>query len=335
MAKEITLSYGSGGKLTHKLIRDFFQKYFDFEELIKEDDGGIFFTKEGKYVISTDSYVVDPIFFPGGNIGTLSISGTINDLASMGAEPICLSVSFVFEEGFYLEELERIISSMASLLKREKVPIIAADTKVIERRQNNKPGVFINTTGIGKIYKDIFTKDSIEPGDLIVINGPIGEHGFSVLTSRLGFNSESQIISDAKPLWDLVKRVIEKVSVKFMRDPTRGGLVTTLNEIVEGKDLGILIYEEDLPVSDKVKGVSELLGIDPLEVANEGKMVFVIPKEESEKALSIMKDHPDGREARIIGEITQDYKGKVILINSLGTKRILDMPSGEQLPRIC
>ena len=335
MKEKILISHGSGGRLTHTLIENLFHRYFHFEELKKGDDGGMFFASESKYVISTDSYVVDPIFFPGGDIGSLSVSGTINDLACMAAKPVCFSVGFVLEEGLDIESLEEVVSSMALILEKENIPVIAADTKVVENRGNKSPGLFINTTGIGKVIKNLPGKEAIKPGDTIVINGTIGEHGFSVLSTRLGLNQDDPIVSDARPLWNLVNSVLEEIPVKFMRDPTRGGVAGVLNELVKGMDFGILLHEEAVPVSDKVQGISELLGIDPLEVANEGKMIFVVDRKYSQDIIKILTSHPDGRDAQIIGEITGDYKGKVIVVNPYGAKRILHMPLGEQLPRIC
>ncbi len=333
--EKITLSHGSGGKLTHKLIEDLFQRYFDFEELKKNDDGGIFSAQKGQYVVSTDSYVVDPVFFPGGNIGTLSISGTINDLASMGAEPICISVGFILEEGLTFDTLEEIVSSMSSLLNSLNVPIISADTKVVERKGDRESGLFINTTGVGRIFKKCLDKRSIKPGDVIIINGPIAEHGFSVLSVRLGLDRQTPILSDAKPLWDLVKEVIKRFDVKFMRDPTRGGIGGVLNEIVKGMDFGIVLNEKDIPIKDGVRGISELLGIDPLEVANEGKMIFVVEEKIAQDVLEVIKAHPDGKDGKIIGYITDEYKEKVIVISPYGSKRILHMPEAQGLPRIC
>ncbi len=335
LRERILISHGSGGRLTKTLIETIFQKYFDFEELKRGDDGGLFQTIEGKYVISTDSYVVDPIFFPGGDIGSLAISGTINDLASMGAEPVCISAGFILEEGLSVESLEKIISSMANLLKKERVPLITADTKVIENKGGTESALFINTTGIGRIIVQLPDRTSVTPGDTIIVNGTIGEHGFSVLSARMNLASEDPIISDAKPLWSLVKSLLNEANVKFMRDPTRGGLAGVLNELVEGMSFGVLLYEDKIPVSDKVRGISELLGIDPLEVANEGKMVFIVDKKHSKKAIEILRDHPDGKKAQIIGEITEKYPGKVIVQSPYGTRRILQMPLGEQLPRIC
>ena len=332
---KIMLSHGSGGKITNELIKDIFQKHFDFTELRKCDDGGLLKVESCDLVLSTDSYVVTPIIFPGGDIGSLSISGTINDLASMGAEPICISVGFILEEGLSFNVLESIVCSMKDTLKKEKVPIITADTKVIESKHGKEKGVFINTTGVGKVLKSIPGRFSIKSGDNIIINGHLAEHGFAVLCARLKLTDEETIISDAKPLWGLVKSVLREVNVKFMRDPTRGGVAGVLNEIVDGMDFGIILYEDRLPISDKVKGVSELLGIDPLEVACEGKMIFVVDRAQTNRAIEQLRSHPDGKNSQVIGEITDEFKGKVVIVSPYGTKRILAMPSGERLPRIC
>ncbi len=327
---KITLDHGGGGKKTDELIERIFQPHFNSPELLKRDDGGMF---EEKFVLSTDTFVVTPIFFPGGNIGDLAIAGTVNDLASMGAEPEYFSFGFVLEEGLDSGELEKILVTMERLIDELGIEVIAADTKVVEAHRKDNPGLFINSTGIGRIYRPLLGRESIEPGDGVIVTGAVGEHGFAVLSHRL--NLSSSITSDTRPLWPMIKKLLDTVPVKFMRDPTRGGLAQVLNEIVSRMPFGIEIHEENVPVRPEVKGLSELLGIDPLEVANEGNMIIIIASEHIGKALNVLKSHPFGTQATLIGEVTSEHPGMVLTVNQYGARRILYRPSGAKLPRIC
>ncbi len=326
----ITLEHGSGGRKTDELIKRHFLRYFNGKEIRKMDDGANF---GGGFVISTDTFVVNPVFFPGGNIGDLAVAGTVNDLVSMGAEPLFLTAGFVLEEGFDTQDLEEVLRTMSDHLERLNMELLTADTKVVEARDPGNPGIFINTTGIGRVYRELPGREGIRAGDVVIVTGAVGEHGFAVLAHRL--NLSSSIKSDTKPLWGLIKPLLDQVDVKFMRDPTRGGLAQTLNEIVENMSFGIKIFENSIPLKDEVRGLSELLGIDPLEVANEGKMIVILPESQAEKAINILKKHPHGKEASVIGIITEAHPGVVTIENPYGAERILYKPTSEKLPRIC
>ena len=284
---------------------------------------------------TTDSYVVDPVFFPGGDIGKLSICGTINDLAVSGAVPLYISCGFIIEEGLEFGILEKIVNSMADTAKKTGVQIVTGDTKVVEKGKADK--LFINTSGVGFKKKSVkLGIEFIKSGDVIIVNGTIGEHGLSVLSARENLKFHSNIVSDCEPLNDLIFKILEGCpDVKFMRDPTRGGLATTLNEIVSGMDFGVVIREKEIPVKKKVKALCEILGFDPMYIANEGKVVIVTGKENSDKIIEIMRKHPFGKDAAIIGEVVKKPEGKVILETEIGSHRIVDMPVGEQFPRIC
>lgn len=329
----ITSSHGSGGKLTGELIRDVFLKYFKDEALRGLDDGAIFNASGEVLAVTTDCFVVTPIFFPGGDIGKLSVAGTVNDLASMGASPDYLTAGFILQEGLDVQVIERIADSMAETAESVGMRIITADTKVVEKVGDGPAGLFINTTGVGRIYRRVEGIDSLSRGDRIIISGGIAEHGFSVLSLRLKMGD--RIKSDCRPLWDMVKAVLDGVKVKFMRDPTRGGISAVMNEIVEGSKLGIVLYEENIPISDEVKGISELLGIMPYEVASEGRMVFIVEDRYAEKTLAILKNHSSGTGAAIIGELVDEPEEKVLIETPYGSRRILSVPIGESLPRIC
>ncbi len=331
----ILLSHGGGGRKTRELIKNVFLREFSNEKLAELGDSAVFDINGEYYAFTTDSYVVNPIFFPGGDIGKLAVSGTINDLAAVGAEPLYISCAFIIEEGFPEEDLQRIVKSISRTASECGVQIVTGDTKVVEKGKAD--GLYINTSGFGKIVKlPPPSIDRVEPGDKIIINGTIGDHGIAVMAARekLVENPE-RIRSDCAPLWSLVREVLENVDVKFMRDPTRGGLAAVLNEIVEDRKFGIVIHEDKIPVRDNVAGVAELLGIDPIFAANEGKMVFVVKKDEEEKTLEILRSHELGREASAIGEISGEIQRKVVLMTKYGTRRIVEMPYGEQLPRIC
>jgi len=347
---KILLAHGSGGKLMHDLIEQEILKRFANPFLSPLADSAIFSIGKQKFAFTTDSYVVKPIFFPGGDIGKLAVYGTVNDLSMVGAEPLYLSCGVILEEGLETEILDKILASMETAGKIADVKIITGDIKVVEKGSADK--IFINTSGIGIIKNNYeLSTDKIKNGDKIIINGSIGDHGIAVMSERMNLKVTSSLKSDCAPLWSLVEKILKVTNgvypvrngvpqcgisngVKFMRDPTRGGLATTLNEIVAKTNLGILIREEDIPVKDEVKGICELLGLDPLYVANEGKVVIVVSPESAEKVLKLMKKDKLGKESRIIGEIVDQPK-KVILKTLIGGHRIVDMLTGEQLPRIC
>ena len=333
--KKILLSHGSGGKLTYRLINEIFLKYFKNEYLEKLDDSSLLKIKQNNICFTTDSYTVEPIFFPGGDIGKLAICGTVNDLSVNGAKPLFFSSSFIIEEGLDFNILEKIVKSMAKILKEEKIKIVTGDTKVVERGKVDK--IFINTSGIG--VKDKRMKlgiERIKKGDVVIINGYIGQHGLSIISKRKGLEFESKISSDCAALYSLIKELFKfGDKIKFMRDPTRGGLAATLNEIVLNSDFGIKIYQEKIPVSEDVASLCEILGFDPIYIANEGKVVIIAERKAGEKIVETMRKHKYGKKSEIIGEITDKLKGKVVMETEIGAERIVEFPSGEQFPRIC
>lgn len=335
----ITLGHGSGGKLSHRLISELFLKYFQNEILIKQDDMAIVPGSSMNWAISTDSFVINPIFFPGGNIGKLSVCGTVNDVAMSGGTPLYLTAAFIIEEGFPLAELERIVQSMAETAASAGVKIIAGDTKIVGKGQAD--GIFINTTGFGLIPegRNISGRNA-QPGDVIIVNGTLGDHGVAVMAERHGLEFSVPIFSDCAPLNEIIALLLENVPrVNVLRDPTRGGLATTLNEIAYQSNIIIELWEEKLPVKDEVFSACEILGLDPLYIANEGKFIAILPEEFADIALATIKNHPLGRDAAIIGKVVDKPKensnNKVYLKTALGGKRILDMLAGDQLPRIC
>jgi hydrogenase expression/formation protein HypE len=334
----ILLGHGSGGSLTRSLIEDVFVSAFDNPILSPLNDQAILnVTGAGgsRLAFTTDSYVVDPIFFPGGDIGKLSVCGTINDLAVGGAKPLYLSASFIIEEGMSLRELDRVVRSMALTAKTAGVMIVTGDTKVVERGKGDK--LFINTTGIGSLDDSIdLSPTLIKPGDLIIVSGTIGDHGIAILTHREGIDMQTPIESDCAPLHELINDMLSVSNgIKAMRDATRGGIATVLNEFAATSGCALLISECDIPVKDAVRGACEILGFDPLYLANEGKLVAVVSECSAEKTISVMKQNILGRDAAIIGRVVEEPTGKVLLETPIGNKRILGMLSGEQLPRIC
>lgn len=336
MAK-ILLAHGSGGKLTHDFIEKVILRKYGNPILKHLTDSAILKFERAKYLaFTTDSFVVNPIIFKGGDIGKLAVCGTINDLAVCGALPLYISCSLIIEEGMDEFILEKIIDSMAREARSSGVKIVTGDTKVVEKGNVDK--VFINTSGIGIVkYKKPLSPDNIRVGDKILINGPIADHGISILLAReeLGFKSGTR--SDCASLHRLILTVLEKCSnVKFMRDPTRGGLATTMNEIVSGApSFGIRLFEEKIPLNESTKAACELLGLDPLYIGNEGKVIMVLPEKQAYEAIVIMKKDKLGRQAAIIGEVTKDFKGKVVIKTKIGGERIVDMLLKEALPRIC
>jgi len=315
----ISLGHGSGGRLTWDLIKDISKKF----ESVQLTDSALLDATQ-KIAFTTDSFVVHPLFFPGGDIGKLSVCGTVNDLSVMGAKPLFLSCALIIEEGFEEEKLKRIIDSMAKTAKATGVKIVTGDTKVVEKGKAD--GIFINTSGVGSVS---YEPKKIEEGDEVVINGEIGQHAIAIMTSR--FDLDFDIESDCAPLNGLISSLPSN-GVKFMRDPTRGGIAATLNEAVEDVGVGVELYEEKIPVSEEVKAVCELLGFDPLYLANEGKVVVIA--KDGEEIVRAMRRHPLGKKAEIIGKVTKD-KGKVFLRSLSGGRRIVDMPVADQLPRIC
>lgn len=332
--EKILLSHGSGGKLSHQLIQSFFLPKLENPYLESLDDGAIFSVKGDAWVMTTDSYVVDPIFFPGGDIGKLAVSGTINDLAVMGAVPGYLSLGMIIEEGFSFDDLEKILTSIQDTCRQAGVMVVTGDTKVVPRGFMDK--IFINTSGIGRIPDNFRMSRKIQAGDKILINGTIGDHGTTIMGQREGLKMKSSLTSDCAPLNDLI-RLLHPFgqAIRMMRDPTRGGVATTLNEIAEGTDYGLIMWEENLPTKAEVSGLCEILGLDPLYIANEGKVLIIAESSAAEKILSVLKSHPLGEDAQIIGEVVEAYPGKVVMETQFGSRRIIDMLTGEQLPRIC
>jgi len=338
MDKNISLNHGSGGKLTHQLISDVFLKYFHNETLDQLTDAALLRIPESRIAFTTDSFVVDPIFFPGGNIGKLAVCGTVNDLAVSGARPLYLSASFIIEEGLPMETLDTIVKSMASEASVAGVKIVTGDTKVVAHGQCDK--VFINTAGIGVVsgsHEKIAVGLNVKPGDKIIINGDIADHGMAIMCERENLHFKTDIQSDCACLNSLIADVleVEPEAVKFMRDATRGGLATVLCELAGERKVGIELDEDSLPISEPVLGVCDLLGFDPLYIANEGKVVMIVDSDAAERVLLKMKEHSLGRNSAIIGKVVDDHNGMVLLHTDVGGSRIVDMLAGDQLPRIC
>lgn len=337
MDKKILLGHGSGGQLSNELIQNVFLKSFHNKALADQSDAAICKVGNQYFAYTTDSFVVDPVFFPGGDIGKLAIAGTVNDLAVSGAQPLFLSSAFILEEGFPMEQLELIVDSMKKEAAKAGVEIVTGDTKVVNKGKCDK--IFINTSGIGVIeekHLGIITGKDIKKGDKIIINGPVGDHGMAVLAAREFLNLHAEIISDCASLNHLIGEVISNIdSIKFMRDATRGGLATVVAELAKGKPYGVMLNEDMVPVNENVRGMCELLGYDPMYVANEGKVVMVVSNNDADKILKVMQKHPFGKQASIIGSIESEYPGKAWLKTSIGGKRIIDLLAGEQLPRIC
>lgn len=318
----------------HRLIDSIFMKEFDNDILRQKKDSALLKIGNKKIAFTTDSYVVKPIFFPGGDIGSLAVYGTMNDLAVCGAKPLYISLGLIIEEGLDVKILEKISKSIAAAAKRSGVLVVTGDTKVVEKGACDK--IFINTSGVGEVYYEKLSSDRISEGDLVIVSGAIGDHAISVLSEREGIGFKTKVKSDSAPLNRLIPNILKVSSkVKFMRDPTRGGVATTLNEIVKGRKFGILLDEINIPVSEGVRQACELLGFDPLYLACEGRVIIIVSPRDAAKVLKIMRHMRAGRGAKIIGRVTGSYKGKVVLQTLSGGKRIADMLSGEQLPRIC
>ncbi|MCG8683523.1 MAG: hydrogenase expression/formation protein HypE [Desulfobacterales bacterium] len=331
----ILLDHGSGGKVSHAMFSELILPLFDNPELSKQDDGAVFEVPKGKMAFSTDSYVVDPIFFPGGDIGELAVNGTVNDVAMCGAIPLYISVGLIIEEGLKVSDLKTILESMAQAAKKAGIKIVTGDTKVVPRGKADK--IFINTSGVGVIPEGITVSgDRAKPGDKIIVSGTIADHGITILSEREGLKFDSDVKTDSAPLNHMVKAILDSgADVHVLRDPTRGGLGTTLNEIAAQSNVGIRLYEDKLPVRGAVQGTCELLGFDPLYVANEGKLIAVVPEADADQVLDIIRADEFGNDAVIVGEVSEQDPGKVILETLIGGTRIVDMLTGEQLPRIC
>lgn len=335
MSEKILLSHGSGGKQTNNLISDLFLKYFNNSILNEMNDSAQLTLQGNKISFTTDSFVVNPIFFNGGDIGKLAVCGTVNDIAVSGAKPLFLSSAFIIEEGFELSKLETIVKSMAEEAEKAGVKIVAGDTKVVEK--GSADGVFINTTGIGLIYDDVNIKASnARPGDVVIVNGTLGDHGMTIMCERNGLGFEGNIKSDCASLNGLIDAMLDVCKdIHVLRDATRGGVAAVLNEIAKASGVSIVLNEKSIPVSTEILGVCELLGLDPLYTANEGKLCAFVPEEHAAKVLEAMKNHPLGSDSAIIGRVIEDKNNKVYIDTIVGGQRIVDMPSGQQLPRIC
>ncbi len=331
----IEMSHGSGGRLTANLIADLFAVAFDNPYLARGNDGAVLPAASGRLVMSTDSHVVSPLFFAGGDIGSLSVHGTINDVAMMGAMPLYLSAAFILEEGFLLSELKRIVYSMAKAAREAGVPIVTGDTKVVEKGKGD--GVFITTTGVGVLREGIDLSGNLaQAGDKILLSGTIGDHGMAVLSQRENLSFDAPIVSDTAALHTLVAAMLDcRARLRVLRDPTRGGLATTLNEIAAQSGVGMLLREAAIPVNKSVEAACEFLGLDPLYVANEGKLIAICAPCEAEHLLSVMRAHPLAQHAAIIGEVVADDHGFVQMVTRLGGRRMVDWLAGEPLPRIC
>lgn len=328
----ITLGYGSGGLLTNRLIKGIILKYFPDPVLKRLEDSAELALKEREIAFTTDSYVINPVFFPGGDIGKLAICGTINDLAMKGAIPEFISFSMILEEGLSFEELEKILKSASVIAKEANVRVVCGDTKVVEKGKADR--IFITTSGIG-IIKQRMGKEKIKLGDLIIVSGTIGDHGIAVINERLNLGLKINLKSDCAPLNLITNRLFKKnLAIHFMRDPTRGGIVSSLNEMLDGTDLGAVIYENRIPIKKEVRGASEILGLDPLYIANEGKFIAVVERESASDILKFIKTNPLGKDARIIGEVVKEPKG-LWLKTSIGGLRPLLQLEAEGLPRIC
>ena len=332
---KILLDHGSGGKISHRLTTDMLLPVFDNPILAQLNDGAIFELEGLRIAFSTDSYTVDPIFFPGGSIGDLAINGTVNDVAMCGGNPVYLSVGLIIEEGFAVKDLEKIVAEMGKAAEIAGVTVVTGDTKVVPKGAVDK--IFINTSGLGLIPQDInIASHHARPGDQIILSGTIADHAITILTQREGLSFETSITSDTAPLNHMVNRMFSaSKDIHVLRDPTRGGVGTALNEIAEKSQTGIRIYEDRIPLKNEVAATCELLGFDPLYLANEGKLLaFVLPSD-TDAVLAAIRENPFGKDATVIGEVVEDHSGKVIMETRIGGSRIVDMLAGEQLPRIC
>jgi len=332
----VMLAHGGGGRLTQMLIERMFLPAFANPALEALHDGAILEVNDIRLAFSTDSFTISPLFFPGGDIGSLAVHGTVNDLAMCGARPVGLSAGFILEEGLPMDDLWRAVQSMQAAAQAVDVPIVTGDTKVVERGSGD--GMFINTAGLGLIPEGVNIASSrVRPGDVVLINGSIADHGIAVMSVREGLEFETALTSDSAPLVDMVFSILDQVGeqVHVLRDPTRGGVASALNEIAAQAGVGIRLEETRIPVGEAVRGACEILGLDPLYVANEGKFLAIVGPEAAEAVLATMRDHPLGQQAAVIGEVVADHPGRLLLRSRIGGLRVVDMLSGEQLPRIC
>ncbi|GAB4490084.1 MAG: hydrogenase expression/formation protein HypE [Anaerolineales bacterium] len=334
-AEQIVLGHGSGGKMAADLIAKTFLPAFDNPALRAGDDGAVVEVPAGRIVLSTDSHVVAPLFFPGGDIGHLAVCGTVNDVAVMGATPLYLTVGFILEEGLPLDTLQRVVNSMKRAAAEAGVQIVSGDTKVVQRGKAD--GLYISTSGVGILPEGrTLGGAQARPGDVVLLSGPMGDHGVAVLAARGELGFETDIQSDCAPLNGLIADLLAACpDVHVLRDPTRGGVATTLNEIARQSGVGITLFEKTLPVRPAVAAVCEMLGFDPLYVANEGKVLVILPRESADQALTALKASKYGAEAVLIGEVTESPPGRVLMKTAIGATRVVDMLAGEMLPRIC
>jgi hydrogenase expression/formation protein HypE len=332
---KILLDHGSGGKISHSLTKDMLLPIFNNPILAELNDGAIFDLGGARLAFSTDSYTVDPIFFPGGNIGDLAINGTVNDIAMCGGDPVYLSAALIIEEGFDLADLKSILQAMGRAADIAGVQVVTGDTKVVPRGAVDR--IFINTSGMGLIPETVNVASHLaQPGDRIILSGTIADHGITIMTRREGLSFESDLTSDSAPLNHMVKAMLATGrGVHVLRDPTRGGVGTALNEIAEKSAVGIKIVEDKIPLNGAVAGACELLGFDPLYLANEGKLMAFVAPDQSDAVLKAVKQNAYGKDAAVIGEVIEDHPGRVVMQTRIGGTRIVDMLAGEQLPRIC
>jgi len=334
--KTILLDHGSGGLASQELIGNLFLKYLDNPILRGLEDSAVLENQPGKLAFSTDSYVVDPIFFPGGDIGKLAVHGTINDLAMRGAKPLCLSLGLILEEGMDLVDLEKIIQSIAQSCNESGVPIVTGDTKVVPKGKGDK--IFINTSGIGFVADGIdISSLNAKAGDNIILSGTMGDHGITIMTRRAGISMDGKLESDTMALHTMVAKLLDQLpeGIHTMRDPTRGGVATSLNEIAANSKLSIELKEEDLPVTPEVRAACEILGLEPLYLANEGKCLVVVQSDKTDQALAIMKGCKEGKDAQVIGKLVEGKAGRVVINTPIGGSRVVTPLHGEPLPRIC
>jgi hydrogenase expression/formation protein HypE len=331
----VLMSHGGGGSMSHRLLHDLFIKILGNPYLNKEHDGAILEVEGVRLAFSTDSYVIDPVFFPGGNIGELAVNGTVNDLACCGAIPLYLSLGLIIEEGFPMEDLSRITKSIREAADKAGVLVVTGDTKVVGKGKGDK--IFINTSGIGKVLEGVnISPDTARPGDVVLLSGTLADHGVAIMAARNSLDFQTSVRSDTASLNHMIQKILEtSKTVHVLRDPTRGGLASTLNEIARASETGIVIDETSVPVREEVNGLCEILGLDPMYIANEGKLVVILPEEDAARVLEVMKSFPEGKDAALIGRVTPEHPRLVRLKTPLGTSRVLDMISGEQLPRIC
>ncbi|MEW8014841.1 MAG: hydrogenase expression/formation protein HypE [Candidatus Sedimenticola endophacoides] len=331
----VDMTHGSGGRAMAQLIEELFVAHFDNDLLRQANDQAAFDLPAGRVVMSTDGHVISPLFFPGGDIGSLSVHGTINDVAMSGARPLYLAAGFILEEGFPLADLERVVASMARAASAAGVPVVTGDTKVVE--QGKGDGIFITTTGIGVVPNGVeVSGDRARSGDVVLVSGTLGDHGVAIMSSRENLTFETAIESDSAALHTLVADMVAAApGIRCLRDPTRGGLATTLNELARQSGVGMKLMERDIPVNPAVSAACELLGLDPLYVANEGKLICICGPEDAEPLLEAMRAHPLGRAAARIGEVVEDRHGFVQMETGFGGSRVVDWLAGEQLPRIC